>query len=85
MSINLTSYGFYADLPDGTIIMRNCTGTDAEKQRMAEEEARIYTNSIQTAAEQSQADRIEEAVTSTALTVEYLSCLQELNADTTES
>lgn len=83
MTIHITSYGYLLKMPDGIMIVRNCTGTDAEKQRMAEEEARIYTNSIQTVAEPSQADRIEEAVTSTALTVEYLSCLQELN--TTES
>ena len=83
-SIHITKSGYYVNMPDGTIITKECAGTDAEKRRMAEEDIKKYSP-IQIAAEPSQVDRIEEAVTSTALTVEYLSCLQELNTDTTES
>lgn len=79
-NIHTTASGFYAEAPDGTIIVGTCAGSDEEKVRMAEEQLSSYTPA-RADPEPTQSDRIEETVTSTALTVEYLSCLQEISAE----
>ena len=75
--IHLTTYGYYIDMPDGKTILRNCDGTDEEKIKMAEEDIQNY--SPQPEPEPAQLDRIEESVINTALTTEYMACLQEIN------
>lgn len=79
--IHLTVYGYYIDMPDGKIILKNCDGTDEEKIKMAEEDIRNYSPQPEPQPEPTQLDRIEESIINTALTTEYMACLYEINSE----
>ena len=79
--IHYTSYGYYIDI-DGKTIVKQCEGTEEEKRKLAENDISEYIPQPRSTPQaQTQIDRIEEAIVSTALTTEYMACLQEINSE----
>lgn len=76
-------YGYCIEIDD-KIISVGCIGTEEEKRLHAEETIQQYLQEKKKYEEEnpSQLDIIEQSVISTALTTEYMACLQEVNSET---
>ena len=82
-TIYYTSYGYYIEIGDKTIV-KKCSGTKEEKRVLAEKDIANYVPTQTPTPEPTQLDRIEETISSTALTTEYMACLQEINSETVQ-